>query len=136
MALFSFELDPHKILGIPPHASLSEIRDAYRQKAKIHHPDTGGEEWAFRVVVQAYEMLSSARVARAAATDQRARTGPCRAGDPATAPAAATQLARRSTKALTTPIWPPSKRSPASSSRSAFSGTTPITSGLHSTVTG
>jgi DnaJ domain len=73
VALFSFELDPHKILGIPAHASLSEIRDAYRLKAKIHHPDAGGEEWAFRVVVQAYEMLSSARVARAAGAEPSAR---------------------------------------------------------------
>jgi DnaJ domain len=69
VALFSFELDPHKILGVAPEASLSDIREAYRQKAKVHHPDAGGDEWAFRVVVQAYEMLSAARVARAAQSE-------------------------------------------------------------------
>jgi DnaJ domain len=65
VALFSFEIDPHRILGVTPQATLAEIREAYRQKAKVHHPDAGGEDWAFRIVVQAYEMLSSARVARA-----------------------------------------------------------------------
>jgi hypothetical protein len=63
--LFSFEIDPHRILGVTPQATLAEIREAYRAKAKIHHPDAGGEDWAFRILVQAYEMLSSARVARA-----------------------------------------------------------------------
>jgi hypothetical protein len=65
VALFSFEIDPHKVLGVTAQASLQEIRDAYKQKAKRFHPDGGGEEWAFRILVQAYEMLSSARVARA-----------------------------------------------------------------------
>src|SRR5207247_37572 len=41
------------------------IRDAYRQKAKRYHPDAGGEEWAFRILAQAYELLCSARVVRA-----------------------------------------------------------------------
>jgi DnaJ domain len=65
VSLFSFEIDPHKVLGVPVQATLQEIRDAYRQKAKRYHPDAGGEEWSFRILVQAYEMLSSARVARA-----------------------------------------------------------------------
>ena len=64
MALFSFEIDPHKVLGVTAQASLQEIRDAYKQKAKRFHPDGGGEEWAFRILVQAYEMLSSARCPR------------------------------------------------------------------------
>ena len=63
MSLFSFEIDPHKVLGVTAQASLQEIRDAYKQKAKRYHPDAGGEEWSFRILVQAYEMLSSARVA-------------------------------------------------------------------------
>jgi hypothetical protein len=65
VALFSVEIDPHKVLGVTAQASLQEIRDAYKQKAKRFHPDGGGEEWAFRILVQAYEMLSSARIARA-----------------------------------------------------------------------
>jgi hypothetical protein len=65
VSLFSFEIDPHKVLGVTSTATLQEIRDAYKQKAKRYHPDAGGEEWSFRILVQAYEMLSSARVARA-----------------------------------------------------------------------
>ena len=47
VSLFSFEIDPHKVLGVTPQATLGEIRDAYRQKAKKHHPDAGGEDWSF-----------------------------------------------------------------------------------------
>ncbi len=66
MSLLSFEIDPNKVLGVTADASLEQIRDAYRQKAKIYHPDAGGEEWAFRILSQAYELLCSARVVRAA----------------------------------------------------------------------
>src|SRR3954454_15425909 len=58
----SFQLDPNTILGVPAGASLREIRDAYHQKSLKYHPDKGGDEWAFRMVVRAYEILSQARV--------------------------------------------------------------------------
>jgi hypothetical protein len=74
MSLFSFEIDPHKVLGVAPQATLQEIRDAYKQKAKRYHPDAGGEEWSFRILVQAYEMLSAARVARATSVDRATQT--------------------------------------------------------------
>ncbi len=70
MSLFSFEIDPQKVLGVAQGATLELIRDAYRQKAKRYHPDTGGEDWAFRIIVQSYEMLSRARIARAAHAEQ------------------------------------------------------------------
>jgi hypothetical protein len=66
VSLFSFEVDPQKVLGVPAGATLEQIRDAYRQKAKRYHPDAGGEDWAFRIIAQSYEMLSRARVVRAA----------------------------------------------------------------------
>ena len=69
----SIQIDPHAVLGVTPGASLLEIRDAYRRKAKQHHPDTGGEEWAFRILSQSYEVLSTARVAQATEAEFRAR---------------------------------------------------------------
>jgi DnaJ domain len=63
---FSFEIDPLKVLGVPADASLEQIREAYRKKAKLYHPDVGGEDWVFRILSQSYELLSSARVVRAA----------------------------------------------------------------------
>lgn len=62
---FSVNIDPSAVLGVPADAPLQEIRDAYRAKAKRYHPDAGGEDWAFRILAQAYEILSTARVTRA-----------------------------------------------------------------------
>jgi hypothetical protein len=60
--IFSYPLDPAEILGISATASLQEIREAYRAKTKLHHPDKGGDEWAFRVVTKAHELMCTARV--------------------------------------------------------------------------
>ena len=66
---YGFSLNPHEILGIGEQASLQELRDAYREKAKRYHPDRGGDAWAFRLVSRAYEILSTARVAERAVTE-------------------------------------------------------------------
>lgn len=53
----------YQILGVAPTATSAEIKRAYRQKAKLLHPDTGiGEDTSeqFRQLVQAYEILSDA----------------------------------------------------------------------------
>ena len=84
MSSFSFDIDPQAVLGVPADATLEQIRDAYRRKCKTFHPDAGGEEWAFRVLVQSYELLSTARVLRAT------RAEPVR-GQRDLAPAAAPQ---------------------------------------------
>lgn len=79
--MHGFQLDPHVILGLPPGASLQAIRDAYREKSKKHHPDHGGDEWAFRVVVRAYEVLSTAaNASREAPAPQAASAGPAAGG--------------------------------------------------------
>ena len=76
----TFQFDPNAILGVPSGASLSEIRDAYHKKSLKHHPDKGGDEWAFRMVVRSYEILSTARVvnrvAPPPATERRATPRP------------------------------------------------------------
>ena len=53
----------YEILGIRRNATASEIKRAYRQKAKLYHPDSSKKEDTekFRLLVQAYEILSDAR---------------------------------------------------------------------------
>jgi curved DNA-binding protein CbpA len=59
---YAFEVDAADVLGVSPGATLQEIHEAYRARVKKHHPDVGGEDWAFRIVARAYELLSHARL--------------------------------------------------------------------------
>ncbi len=59
---YALEIDAADVLGTAPGATLREIHDAYRLRVKKHHPDVGGDEWAFRAVGRAYELLSHARL--------------------------------------------------------------------------
>ncbi len=56
-----FSLDPRTVLGVSSDASHEEIDRAFREKSKKHHPDLGGDEWAFRMVLRAHEMLKATR---------------------------------------------------------------------------
>jgi hypothetical protein len=47
----------YKILGLSPSSSWEEIERAYKQKAKVHHPDKGGDEDAMRVLNDVYARL-------------------------------------------------------------------------------
>jgi len=40
--------DPFRVLGVPPDSSWTEIKEAYRAKARLYHPDVnpGLEAWA------------------------------------------------------------------------------------------
>jgi hypothetical protein len=78
---YGFEIDPCAVLGVTTCATLQDVRDAYRAKAKKHHPDQGGDEWAFRIVSRCYEILSTARVVSHAARD--AGPAPRRRPEPA-----------------------------------------------------
>lgn len=46
------------LLGLPPQASLKDIKRRYRELAQVHHPDHGGDHDAFIDVVTAYERLT------------------------------------------------------------------------------
>lgn len=48
----------YKILGVPEKATLDEIKQAYRKKALIMHPDKGGDPENFKLLNEAYEILS------------------------------------------------------------------------------
>jgi len=56
--------DPSKntlygVLGVPPTASDSEIKAAYRKLAFDTHPDRGGDSELFKTITKAYETLGS-----------------------------------------------------------------------------
>ncbi|MCY3556765.1 MAG: DnaJ domain-containing protein [Gemmatimonadetes bacterium] len=46
------------LLGLPPYATLHDIKRRYRELAQVHHPDHGGDHDAFIEVVDAYERLT------------------------------------------------------------------------------
>lgn len=51
----------YKILGLSPSSAWPEIEKAYRKKAKIHHPDRGGDEDAMRALNDVYSRLKRSR---------------------------------------------------------------------------
>lgn len=56
--------DFYKILGIRQNATLAEIKKAYREKAKLFHPDANtstSDKTKFNEIVQAYRVLSDNR---------------------------------------------------------------------------
>lgn len=48
----------YEILGVDKNATPKEIKSAYKDKAKRHHPDKGGDVEAFKKIQQAYDVLS------------------------------------------------------------------------------
>jgi len=50
-----------RMLGLSPSATMEEIEKAYRRKARIHHPDHGGDEDTMRALNEAYNMIKKNR---------------------------------------------------------------------------
>ena len=55
-------MDPWQVLGVARGASPAEIKAAYRQLAKRHHPDVGGDPEQFKRIVAAYDAIRDGRV--------------------------------------------------------------------------
>lgn len=53
--------DAREVLGVSSASTAAELRRAYRVAAKRAHPDAGGDEGAFRQVVDAYRVLQDPR---------------------------------------------------------------------------
>lgn len=53
------ETDPYRTLGLGRGATLAEVKRAYRQLAKVHHPDAAGEASLsrFLAIQQAYDRI-------------------------------------------------------------------------------
>ena len=50
-----------KLLGLSPSSPWDAIERAYRAKAKIHHPDIGGDDDTMRALNDAYARIKRAR---------------------------------------------------------------------------
>ncbi len=51
-------MDPYKILGVDRAAESKDVKKAYFELAKRHHPDKGGNEEEFKKIQKAYDLLS------------------------------------------------------------------------------
>ena len=49
--------DPYQTLNIHPNAKIEEIKKAYRELVKIHHPDKGGDQKLMLEINAAWESL-------------------------------------------------------------------------------
>jgi len=48
----------YQILGLPDFASIEEVKKAFRELGKKHHPDRGGDPEKFKKILEAYKILS------------------------------------------------------------------------------
>lgn len=79
----------YDVLGVAPGASLEEIRQAYRRRARATHPDLGGSPAEFHAVQVAFDTLSDSRrrtIYEGTLPSPSGRTAPAASG---TAPSAA-----------------------------------------------
>ena len=76
----AFAVDPYRVLGLQPGASLDQVKSAYRRLAKQYHPDFAGERALsrFLAIQQAYETLVDGEGQLRNATRGGARSAPPR----------------------------------------------------------
>lgn len=54
----------YKMLGVSPSAPWPDVEKAFRAKAKMHHPDHGGDEDVMRALNDAYALIRRVRKVR------------------------------------------------------------------------
>ena len=52
-------MNPYEVLSIDQDADEDDVKKAYRNLAKKHHPDQGGDEEKFKEIQEAYEQITS-----------------------------------------------------------------------------
>ena len=52
-------MNPYKVLGINENADTTVIKEAYRNLAREHHPDRGGDVEKFKEATEDYSILLS-----------------------------------------------------------------------------
>lgn len=45
--------------GLPPNASMENIKERFRMLAKIYHPDNGGDSQDFNKIMEIYDKFKS-----------------------------------------------------------------------------
>lgn len=71
--------DLYGLLGVDRKADVKEIRTAYKDLSKIHHPDKGGNEEMFKKISHAHEVLSDPKrreLYNMTGSDQEGGSGP------------------------------------------------------------
>lgn len=78
-------MNPYEVLGVPETATIEEVTQAYRNRARRYHPDAGGDAWAFKRLEDAYEEImrrhQGEREPNEAAKEPPARTTPTASPD-------------------------------------------------------
>lgn len=59
-------VDPYEVLGVPKNFTWEELKVAYRNVAKLVHPDKGGNEQMFQTVTQCFKELADVYKSREA----------------------------------------------------------------------
>tara|TARA_Y100001968_G_scaffold283245_1_gene281745 strand:- start:1029 stop:1682 length:654 start_codon:yes stop_codon:yes gene_type:complete len=54
-------IDPYQILNVDPTSKLEDIKKAYRELVKIHHPDKGGDSKLMLEINAAWEILKKTK---------------------------------------------------------------------------
>lgn len=54
----------YELLDVPPNSSVEDIKVQFKKKAKVYHPDKGGDPTKFALLREAYEVLSDPRKRR------------------------------------------------------------------------
>eukprot|EP00796_Vickermania_ingenoplastis_P009710 gene9710-6806_t len=71
------ELNPYVILGVSPHTSKKDVKEAYRRLVLRHHPDSGTEADAtkFREIHEAYQAIKEGKTRKVQEDESGRRQG-------------------------------------------------------------